>query len=104
MKEIRAMMENFLNLKRAPSQNKIFFYLLGTGKTMAVREIAKEVEITPKATERAIAKLLTKGLIQRSPFRDGSYACDNRHILLGLLLIILELHEKLNKSKSIISS
>ena len=97
LSEIREKMDAVRNLKRAPSQNTIFFHLLGTGKTMTVREISVELSLTPKATERAVAKLLEKGLIQRAPFRQRSYTCDSKEILLGLLLTLNDLQERLEK-------
>jgi predicted transcriptional regulator len=97
VKELREKMDTIKNLNRAPSQNTIFFHLLGTGKTMTVKEIASELGLTPKATERAVAKLLEKGLIQRAPFRQRSYTCDSKEILLGLLLTLNDLQERLGK-------
>ena len=93
----REKMDAVQNLKRAPSQNMIFYHLLGTGKTMTVREISIELSLTPKATERAVAKLLEKGLIQRAPFRQRSYTCDSKEILLGLLLTLNDLQDRLEK-------
>ena len=95
LKELREKMDNILSLKKAPSQNTIFLHLLGTGRTITVREIAGELSLTPKATERAVAKLLEKGLIQRAPFRQRSYTCDSKEIILGLLLTLNELQERL---------
>lgn len=97
VKELREKMEALQNLMRAPSQFQILFRLLGTGRTMTVREISTEIGMTPKATERAVAKLLEKGLIQKAPFREGSYACDSKEILLGLLMVTLDMQEKLGK-------
>ena len=96
-KELREKMEAIQGLERAPSQNIVFFHLLGTGRTITVREIASELSLTPKATERAVAKLLEKGLIQRAPFRQRSYTCDSKEILLGLLLTLNELQKRLEK-------
>ena len=93
----REKMDTVQNLKWAPSQNMIFYHLLGTGKTMTVREISIELSLTPKATERAVAKLLEKGLIQRAPFRQRSYTCDSKEILLGLLLTLNDLQDRLEK-------
>jgi DNA-binding MarR family transcriptional regulator len=67
---------------------------------MTVSEIAGEIKLTVKATERAVAKLLKKDLIQRAPFRQRSYTCDSKQILLGLLTVIMDLREKL-KSKEL---
>ena len=97
VKELREKMEAIQGLERAPSQNIVFFHLLGTGRTITVREIASELSLTPKATERAVAKLLEKGLIQRAPFRQRSYTCDSKEILLGLLLTLNELQKRLEK-------
>lgn len=93
--ELRGKMDALLALRKAPSQFMVFINLLGTGRAMTVREIATEIGLTPKATERAVAKLLEKDLIQRSPFRDGSYTCDSREVLLGLMLETMDLREKL---------
>ncbi|UCH58054.1 MAG: hypothetical protein JSV18_03935 [Candidatus Bathyarchaeota archaeon] len=95
--ELKGKMGAILNLKKAPSQNIVFFHLLGSGKTMTVREIAGEVGLTSKATERAVAKLLEKNLIQRTPFRAQSYTCDSKEILLGLLLAVSDLTERMEK-------
>lgn len=97
VKELREKMNAIQGLERAPSQNMVFFHLLGTGRTITVREIACELGLTPKATERAVAKLLDKGLIQRAPFRQRSYTCDSKEILLGLLVNQSELQKKLEK-------
>jgi predicted transcriptional regulator len=95
--ELMGKMDALLNLKRAPSQFKIFFHLLGTGRALTVNEISSEVGLTPKATERATAKLLDKGLIQRTLFREGSYTCNSKQILLGLLLVTTKLQAKLER-------
>lgn len=95
--ELERKMDALLNLERAPSQFTVFLHLLGTGRTMTVREIASEIDISSKGVERAVAKLLVKGLIQRAPFRDGSYTCDSREILMGLLLVTMGVREKLEK-------
>lgn len=97
MKELSGKMEAITGLTKAPSQNTIFFHLLGTGKTMTVKEIATETGLTSKATERAVAKLLEKGLISRAPFRSRSYICDGKEIVLGLLVTVAELKERLEK-------
>jgi len=94
---LNAKMEAILGLSKAPSQNIVFFHLLGTGKTMTVGETSSEVGLTSKATERAVAKLLEKGLIQRAPFRARSYSCDSKEILLGLLVTVQNLKERLDK-------
>ena len=93
--ELKEKMGAIRSLKRAPSQYQIFFHLLGTGRTMTVREIAGEMGMTPKATERAVAKLVEKGLIQRAPFRQRSYTCDSRQVILGMLLTVMELQDRL---------
>jgi predicted transcriptional regulator len=90
-------MEAILGLNKAPSQNIVFFHLLGTGKTMTVGEISGEIGLTSKATERVVAKLLEKELIQRAPFRARSYSCDSKEILLGLLVTIQNLKVRLDK-------
>jgi len=95
MKEQRSRTEELLTLQKAPSQFSILFHLLGIGRTMTIREISNELGLTPKATERAMAKLLEKGLIQRTPFREGAYACDSKQILLSLFLAIVNMKENL---------
>jgi predicted transcriptional regulator len=95
--KIRNKMEKITGLRRAPSQRIVFFHLLGRGKTLTVSEIAKEVELTHKATERAVAKLLEKELIQRAPFKAKSYTVDSKEITLCLLLTVTELKERLDK-------
>ena len=93
---INKKMELIFRLKKAPSQNTIFLHLLGTGKTLTVSEISNEVGLSPKATARAVAKLLEKELIQRAPFRARSYNCDSKEIFLGLLLAVQKINEKLD--------
>lgn len=97
VKELRERMNALLKLRRAPSQFSILFHLLGAGKALTVKELSSEVELSAKATERAVAKLLEKGLIQRTPFRGGAYTCDSRQILLGLLLVIADLYESFER-------
>lgn len=91
--------ENLLSLQRAPSQFQVFYHLLESGKTMTVSEVAEELVLTSKATERAMAKLLDKGLVQRSIFRAGSYTCDTRQILLSLLMMVMELYDDYKERK-----
>jgi len=91
--DLRDRTETLLKLRKAPSQFQILFRLLGTAKTMSVKEISTELNLTPKATERAVSKLLEKNLIQRSPFKDGSYACDTKQIVLSLLVTVSDMYE-----------
>ena len=91
--------EVLFNIDRAPSQFKILLHLISTGKTMTVKEIASEIDLTPKATERAVAKLLNKKLIQRSIFRDGAYIVDNKELFIILLLAVKKLYEVNRKGK-----
>lgn len=93
--ELQERADALCRIGQAPSQSLILFHLLSTGRVMAVKEIAEEVGFTYKATERALAKLLKKRLIQRTPFRDGSYICDNKHVLLSLLLKTMDLIENI---------
>jgi predicted transcriptional regulator len=95
--QMREKMEAALNLSRAPSQFVVFYHLLETGRTMSVKELASDLSLTPKATERAVAKLYDKGLIQRASFRQRSYTCDSKQILLGMLLLAMEQQERLDK-------
>ncbi len=85
--------DTLLKLRKAPSQFQILFHLLGTAKTMSVKDISTELSLTPKATERAVAKLLEKNLIQRAPFKDGSYTCDAKQIVLSLLVTVSDMYE-----------
>lgn len=90
---VRERTEALFKLKRAPSQENVFLYLLETGKIMTVREIAAELGLTDKAAERAVAKLVNKGLVQRSTFREGTYTCDARAITVSLLRVVTELFD-----------
>lgn len=90
---VRERTEALFKLKRAPSQENIFLYLLETGKIMTVREIASELGLTDKAAERAVAKLMEKGLVQRSTFREGAYICDSKAIIVSLLRVVTELFD-----------
>jgi predicted transcriptional regulator len=96
---IRERTDALLRLKRAPSQETIFYYLLETGKTMTVKEIASELDLTAKSAERAVAKLLDKGLIQRSTFREGTYVADSKIIVVSLLRTVIELYEDLESRR-----
>ncbi|MCJ7731579.1 MarR family transcriptional regulator [Candidatus Bathyarchaeota archaeon] len=92
--EVRERTEALFKLKRAPSQETVFNHLLETGRTMTVREIAAELDLTDKSAERAVAKLLEKGLIQRSTFREGTYTCESRAIIVSLLRVVTTLFEE----------
>jgi predicted DNA-binding transcriptional regulator len=96
---IRERTEALLRLKRAPSQETIFYYMLETGKTMTVKEVASELDFTAKSAERAVAKLLDKGLLQRSTFREGTYVCDSKMIVVSLLRTVIELYEDLENRR-----
>jgi len=96
---IRERTEALLRLKRAPSQETIFYYILETGKTMTVKEVASELDLTAKSAERAVAKLLDKGLLQRSTFREGTYVCDSKVIVVSLLRTVIELYEDLENRR-----
>ncbi len=96
---IRERTDALLRLKRAPSQEMIFYYLLETGKTITVKEIASELELTPKSAERAVSKLVEKGLLQRSTFREGTYVCDSKVIVVSLMRTLIELYEDLESRR-----
>ncbi len=96
---IRERTDALLRLKRAPSQEMIFYYLLETGKTITVKEIASELDLTAKSAERAVSKLLEKGLLQRSTFREGTYVCDSKVIVVSLMRTIIELYEDLESRR-----
>jgi predicted transcriptional regulator len=91
--ELRDRTDTLLKLRKAPSQFQIVFHLLGTARTMSVKELSTELSLTPKATERAVAKLLEKNLIQRSPFKDGGYTCDAKQTVLSLLVTVSDIYE-----------
>jgi predicted transcriptional regulator len=91
--DLRDRTDTLLKLRKAPSQFQILFHLLGTARTMSVKELSTELNLTPKATERAVSKLLEKNLIQRSPFKDGSYTCDAKQIVLSLLVTVSDMYE-----------
>lgn len=97
--DIQERVETLLKIRKAPSQFVILFQLLSTGRTMSVKEISNELSLTPKATERAVAKLLEKNLIQRSPFKDGSYLCDQKQIILTLFIAVSNIYEEYEKKK-----
>lgn len=96
---IRERTEALLRLKRAPSQEIIFYHMLETGKTMTVKEVASELDLTAKSAERAVAKLIEKGLLQRSTFREGTYSCDSKMIVVSLLRTVIELYEDLENRR-----
>ena len=96
---IRERTEALLRLKRAPSQEIIFYHMLETGKTMTVKEVASELDLTAKSAERAVAKLLEKGLLRRSTFREGTYVCDSKMIVVSLLRTVIELYEDLENRR-----
>ena len=91
LRELMDFQKNLLALQRAPSQLNIFYHLLLTGKTMTVKEIASEIGTTEKSIERAMSKLNQKGLVERSPFKEGSYTVDSKKLLGTLLLSFSEL-------------
>lgn len=86
---------SLLSLYKAPSQYRIIAHLISSGRPLTVKEISNELKLTYKATERAVAKLLEKDLVQRQPFKEGAYTCDNKQVLLCLLLACSEMHKKL---------
>ncbi|MFP3951604.1 MAG: hypothetical protein ACLFVP_05650 [Candidatus Bathyarchaeia archaeon] len=92
--------ENLLSLHRAPSQFRIFFQLLSTGRTMTVKEMAEENKLTEKATERATAKLLDRGLVERSMFREGGYTVNIRRVMISMYMTILELYSDYRERES----
>ena len=92
--------ENLFLLKRAPSQFKVFTFLLESGKIMTVREIAEYLDLTTKATERAISKLVDKGLVLRSTFREASYNVDSNKIFTYFLITLNDLYDDYKKRES----
>jgi len=98
MGELKGKMDTLLGLEKAPSQFNIFFHLLSTGKTMTVKEISEELALTPKATERAVAKLLEKDMVQRNPFKDGGYNVDAKGVVMMLLATGMELYRDRKKT------
>jgi len=97
LEELKERMENLLTLRRAPSQFNILIHLISTGKPLTIKEISEGLSLTYKAAERAVAKLLEKGLIQRLPFKEGAYTCDFRQLLLCLLLAYMEMNTRIQR-------
>jgi len=64
-----------------------------------VKEVASELDLTAKSAERAVAKLLEKGLLQRSTFREGTYTCDSNMIIVSLLRTVIELYEDMENRR-----
>ena len=93
------MKEHLFNIRRAPSQFKIFTHLLVTGKALTPKELQERLNLTYKAVERAVDKLLRKGLIQRARFREGAYCCNARRLLMYVLLACLDFHTQLQEGK-----
>lgn len=98
LSELSDRTETLLKLRKAPSQFQVIFHLLSTARTLSVKELSTELSLTPKATERAMAKLLEKNLIQRSPFKDGGYTCDAKQIVLSLLVTVSDMYEDYEKA------
>jgi DNA-binding MarR family transcriptional regulator len=99
LEKYKEKMEDLLSLERAPSQFSVFLFLLESGRIMTVKEVSEHLELTTKATERAIAKLVDKGLVTRSTFREASYKVDQNEMMISFLLSITELYEKYQKIK-----
>lgn len=97
MKDLKEKASSLLTLDRAPSQFSIFIYLVSTGRSLTIKEISEGLSFTYKAVERAVAKLLEKGLIQRLPFKEGTYICDTKQVLLCLLLACSEVNTYFQK-------
>jgi predicted transcriptional regulator len=95
--DLKNKTDTLLKLRKAPSQFQILYHLINTGRIMSVKEISTELNLTPKATERAVAKLIEKNQIQRNPFKDSSYCCDTKQIILSLLLTVSDLYEDYEK-------
>ena len=92
--------DNLFKIKRAPSQFQVLVHLINTGKTMSVKELSTEINLTPKATERALSKLFEKELVQRNPFKEGGYYCDIKDVVLNILFKMIELNEDFEKRTS----
>jgi len=97
LKTLKQKTTSLLTLYRAPSQFNIVLHLISSGKPLTIKEISEGLLLTYKATERAIAKLLEKGLIQRLPFKEGAYICDTKQVLLCLLLACTDMNIQLEK-------
>lgn len=97
MKALRDRMASLLTLYRAPSQFNIVVHLVSMGRPLTIKEISEGLSLTYKATERAVAKLLEKGLVQRLPFKEGAYTCDAKQVLLCLLLACADMNIQLEK-------
>lgn len=94
---LKERLANLLAIRRAPSQFNILIHLISMGKPLTIKEISEGLSLTYKAAERAVAKLLEKGLIQRIPFKEGTYTCDIKQLLLCLLIAYLEMKDQFQK-------
>jgi len=100
LKNLNEMKNNLSTLYRSPSQLNILLHIISSGKSLKVSEITKSLKMTHKSVERALAKLYTKGLVQRSSFRKGAYHCNLRHLILCNLLTYFDIvHDLKQKEK-----
>lgn len=99
-KDLKTKATSLMTLPKAPSQFNILIHLISTGKPSTLKEISAQLSLTYKATERAVAKLLEKGLVQRIPFKEGAYTCDLKQVVLSLLLTVIDLNALLEKSRN----
>lgn len=104
IKDLRVKATSLMTLPKAPSQFNILIHLVNTGKPSTLKEISAQLSLTYKATERAVAKLLEKGLVQRIPFKEGAYTCDLKQIVLSLLLTTIDISTWLDKGRAALSS
>jgi len=95
--DLKETVEALLRLPRAPTQLRVLFYLLESGRAMTIKEIAERLGMTRKAVERAVDKLYRKGLIERVRYMEGHYRCSIRKMVTYLITACTELHRELER-------
>ena len=95
--DIREAVEALLRLPKAPTQLKILFYLLESGRSMTIKELSERLGMTRKAVERAVDKLHKKGLVERSRYMGGHYRCSVRRMVSYLIFACTELRRSLEE-------
>jgi len=95
--DMKEAVEALLRLPRAPTQLKVLFYLLESGRSMTIKEMAERLGMTRKAVERAVDKLHKKGLIERSRYMEGHYRCSIRKMVTYLITACTELRKSLEE-------
>ena len=95
--DVKEAVEALLRLPRAPTQLKVLFYLLESGRSMTIKEMAERLGMTRKAVERAVDKLHKKGLVERSRYMEGHYRCSIRKMVTYLIAACTELRRSLEE-------